>query len=147
MPYDLDLVREQCNEVGLNSELINSDTVAIRLADDITLRFQNNVTTHQLNGPVIDDDALIDLGDDTPWHTHGHEFQFADPRGYYVSMDYLDLIAGIASGKILIAELWTKDKLKERWLIHRDYNNEFDYLEIDDEIRVRRIFPSEQQTA
>ena len=145
LPYDLDLVREQCNEVGLSSELIEPDTLAIRLADDITLRFANNVTTHFLDGTSVDDDTLIDLGDDSPWHTHGHEFEFVDPRGYYVSMDYLDLIAGIASGDILIAELWKKDNLKERWLIHKDYNDEFDYLEADDEIRVRRIFPDKQR--
>jgi len=119
----------------------------IRLTDDVTLRFINNVTTHQLDGPTMDDDALIDFGDDTSWHTHGHEFEFADPRGHYISKDYLDLVAGIASGEILIAELWNKGNLKERWPIHKDYNDEFDYLEKDDEIRVRRIFPSKYHSA
>ena len=112
MPYDLDLVRERCDEVGLSCELQNLDTIAITLFDDVTLRFINNVTTHQLNGPVVDDDALIDLGDDSPWHTHGHEFQFSDPRGYYISIDYLDLVAKIATGEVLIAELWNRNRLK-----------------------------------
>lgn len=141
LPYDLELLHEQCNEVGLSSKLSAPDTLTIRLTDDVTLRFTNNVTTHFSNGPSVNDDTIIDLGDDTPWHTHGHEFQFNDPRGYYVSMDYLDLVAGIASGEILIAELWNKGDLKERWLIHKDYNDEFDYLEADSEIRVRRVFP------
>jgi len=145
--YDLDLVHEQCKEVGLKSEFENSDLLVIHLTDDIKLRFENNITTHQSNGSVIEDDSLVDLGDDSDWHTHVHDFEFVDPRGHYVSMHYLDLIVGIASGEILIAELWNKDRLKERWPIHRDYNNEFDYLEKDDEIRVRRIFPSKQQTA
>ena len=147
LPYDLDLVHEKCNEVGLSSELIEPNTLAVDLTGGVTLRFVNNVTTHFLDGPAVDDDALIDMGDETSWHTHGHEFQFADPRGHYISMDYLDLVAGIASGEILIAELWNKDNLKDRWLIHKDYNDEFDYLETDDEIRVRRVFPTKQRSA
>ncbi len=131
----------------MKSEFVDADTLTIRLADDFSLRFVNNVTTHYPNGSTIENDALIDLGDATPWHTHGHEFEFSDPRGYYISMDYLGLVAGLASGEILIAELWNKDKLKDRWLIYKDYNDEFDYLENDDEVRVRRIFPSKHRTS
>lgn len=145
--YDLDLVHEQCREVGLKSEFENTDLLVIHLTDDIKLRFENNVTTHQFGRPSIEDDSLIDLGDDSDWHTRVQDFEFADPRGHYVSVHYLDLVAGIASGEILIAEMWNRNRLKERWPIHRDYNDEFDYLEKDDEVRVRRVFPSKQMTA
>lgn len=142
MLYDLDLVQEQCSEVGLKSEFLDQDNLAIYLDEGITLHFRNNVTTYQLNGPAISDDSFIDLGDDNPWHTHSQEFEFTDHKGVGVSMHYLDVLAGIASGDVLIGELRNRGKLKERWLFHKQYNDEFSYMEEGDEIRVRRISPS-----
>ena len=97
--YDLDLVYEQCNEVGLKSEFVNPDLLVIHLIDDITLRFENNIITHQSDGTVVNDDSLIDLGDDGEWHTHVHDFEFTDPRGYYVSIHYLDVITELLQEK------------------------------------------------
>ena len=142
MLYDLDLVHAQCSEVGLKSDFLNQDNIAIYLDEDITLHFRNNVTTYQLNGPAITDDSLIDLGDDNPWHTHCQDFEFTDHDGVGVSMHYLDVLAEIASGDVLNGKLRNKGKLKERRLFHKQYNDVFSSLEEGDEISVRRIFPS-----
>lgn len=131
MPYDLELVYEQCNEAGLKSEFVESDQLVIKLAADVDLYFINSRN---------EQDCLITLGEG--WHTHNHDFYFCGPHGDNVSIHYLDVIVGIAEGEILIRELWNCEKLKDRWLFHRDYNREFDYLAEGDEIRVRRTFTS-----
>ena len=64
---------------------------------------------------------------------------FSDARGYYKEMTYFDVIAGIPTGEILIAESWRNTQLEDRWLVHRDYIDEFRYLDEGDEIRIRRI--------
>lgn len=71
------------------------------------------------------------------WHCHG-DFGAADPRGRYVALDYLTVVSGLADGTVLVCERWRGAQLRRRSLIHRDYSDEFDYLEIGDEVRVRR---------
>jgi hypothetical protein len=89
MRYDLDLVLRYCEEIGLHSELSTPNALAIELAEDVRLIFQN--AEH-------DDDCLVGFNG-TPSHTHG-DFTFVDGRGHYVEMDYLDVIAGLADGRI-----------------------------------------------
>ena len=131
MPYDLELVREQCKETGLEHEFVEPNEVAIKLTADVHLYFINSED---------EKDCLITLGEG--WHTHNHDFEFSGPHGEYVSIHYLDVIVGISGGDILICEKWTRGELKDRWLFHRDYNHEFAWFYRDDEFRIRRAFPT-----
>ena len=73
----------------------------------------------------------------TPWHTHD-DLTFVDGRGHYVELDYIDLLTGLAEGKVLICERLREGKLMDRWLIHRDYNDVFKYMETGEQIIARR---------
>ena len=127
MRYDLGLGLQLCQEIGLRSDLSISNTLAIELAEGVRLLFQN--AEHA-------DDCLVGF-DGTPSHTHG-DFTFVDGRGHYVEMDYLDVIAGLADGRILVCERSKLGAIVDRWLIHRDYNNEFRHLAFGEQIRAWR---------
>jgi hypothetical protein len=63
---------------------------------------------------------------------------FADARGNYVELNYLDIVAGLKNGQILVCEQWQRGALIDRWLVRRDYKDEFKYMEEGEELRVRR---------
>ena len=127
MRYDLKLIRELCQELGLRSSFRSDDLVAIELGEDCVLVFQN---------VERDEDCLVGF-DGTPWHTHD-VFVFVDGRGYYTEMDYLDVVSGLKDGRVLVCERWLEGRLVDRWLIHRDFNDEFKYMDEREEVRVRR---------
>jgi len=127
MPYDLDLICELCEELGLPARLHDERCVEIDLGDSGLLCFQNAEQER---------DSLIGFRG-TPWHTHD-DLTFVDGRGYHVELDYLGLLTGLAEGEILICERLHDGKLMDRWLIHRDYNDVFKYMETGEQIVARR---------
>ncbi len=127
MRYDLNLIHELCQELGFRSRLDGEGTVEIELKEDCVLVFQN------FEG---EDDCLVGFRG-TPWHGHGN-FTFVDARSYYVEMDYLDVVSGLADGSVLDCERWLEGELVDRWLTHRDYNDEFKYMEPGEELQVWR---------
>ena len=135
MRYDLTLIHELCGEIGLPSTLRSPEELAIELAGGVVLCFQNSDK---------EEDCLVGF-EGTPWHTHD-DFQFADHHGYHISMNYFDVVAAIPEGKILVGELWNCDRLVDRWLIHRDYVDEFRHMEEGDEVRIRRVSLSKRQS-
>ncbi len=132
MPYDLILVHELCQEIGLNSAIRSSNELAIELENDVVLLIVNSEK---------EADCLITFEGNAKWHTHD-DFVFSDPRGYYKEMTYFDVVAGIPNGEILIAEVWRDNQLDDRWLAHKDYVDEFRFLEEGEEVRIRRISPT-----
>lgn len=132
MPYDLYLVHELCQEVGLNSIVRSSNELAIELEKAVVLLLVNSAK---------EADCLITFEGNDKWHTHD-DFMFADHRGYYREMNYFDVVAGIPGGEILIAELWRNNQLDDRWLVHKDFVDEFRFLDKGEEIRIRRISPN-----
>jgi len=135
MRYDIDLIQQLCREVGLPSTSHADERVDIELRPGIVLRFQN---------AERDEDCLVEFPG-TPWHTHD-EFMFADGRGYYVELDYLDVLTGLTDGRVLICELRKNGQIMDRSLIHRDYNDEFKYMEEDEEIVVFRAARTDRGT-
>lgn len=125
MRYDLKLIEAVCEEVGLHGAYRTPETFAIELADGIVLCFHNDES---------EKDCLVEF-EGTPWHTHG-DFVFSG-HGYSLEMSYLDVVAGIGDGRILICEYWKSALLVDRWLVHRDYVDEFRYMEEGDDIRIR----------
>jgi hypothetical protein len=61
-----------------------------------------------------------------------------DSQRSYIEMNYLDIVSGLKDGSILVGELWNRDELKDRWLIHCNYNDEFKCMQEGEEIRVWR---------
>ncbi len=130
MHYDLLLINELCMEMGLASTIRQAYELAIELDPGIVLLFEN--TDHE-------SDCMMSF-EGTVWHTHG-DLCFADRCGSNINMDYLDVIIGIANGTILICELWVQGELADRWIVHRDYVDEFGYLQNGDELRMRPVSP------
>ncbi len=127
MRYDLDLLSEYCREIGLVSRIAVPSTLKVFLGDDAVLCFQN--AEHEK-------DCLMGfLG--TPWHTHD-DLMFCDPRGHYIELDALNLLSGLIGGTVLVCERHANGTLTDRWLIHREYNDEFRHLGPGERIIVRR---------
>jgi hypothetical protein len=127
MRYDLKLTHELCQELGLRSHFRQDDLLAIELGEDCVLVFQN---------AEREEDCLVGF-DGTPWHTHD-VFMFADCRGHYTEMNYLDVVSGLKNGVILICEHWLDERLLDRCLIHGAFNDAFTNMNAGEEIRVRR---------
>lgn len=127
MRYDLKIIHELCQELGLRSSVRSGSLVDVELGEDCVLFFEN------ADG---EDDCRVGFHG-TSWHTHG-DFIFADGRGYFSELSYLDVITGLKDGAILICERWRDGRLLDRWLVHRDFNSEFKYMDEGEEVRVRR---------
>ena len=128
MRYDLEMVSDLCDEVGLHCVRRSDDEVAVQLESEVILSFLNATN---------DDDCIIGF-EGTQWHIHD-SLMCPDRHGSYVELNYLDIISGLADGTILICELWECEKLTDRWLVHRDFVDEFRHLQDGDEIRVRPV--------
>ncbi|MDR3534736.1 MAG: hypothetical protein P4L90_29745 [Rhodopila sp.] len=127
MRYELDLVNQLCREIGLIVRMDTDHRVEIDLGRDAVLSFQN---------AEREEDCLIGfLG--MPWHTHDN-LMFADARGNYVELDYLNLLTGLKEGRVLVCEREVEGRTVDLWLIHSEYNDEFKYLEEGEQIIVRR---------
>ncbi len=127
MRYELDLIHELCQEIGLPSRIAAQQCVEVDVGDGAVLCFRN---------AGKDDDCLIGfLG--TPWHTHDN-LMFADARGHYVELNYLDLVTALKEGRVLVSERHVDGRLIDRWLIHSEFNDEFRYLQEGEQIVVRR---------
>jgi hypothetical protein len=127
MRYDLDLVYLAAMEAGLPASLSADQRVEIDFGDGAILCFQN---------AEREEDCFIGfLG--TLWHAHD-EIIFADPRGNFVELDYLALISALAGGEVLLCALQANGQIVDRWLIHGQYNNEFQHLQMGEQVLVRR---------
>lgn len=128
MPYDLDLLGEYCVEIGLDARTGDGCVLDILLGEGAVLQFvKHEHEEHCLFG-----------FETTPWHAHGNELEFSGPRGYYVELDLLSLLAGLVSGDVLVCDLEADGKLVDRWLVHKNFNNEFAHLDPGERILVRR---------
>lgn len=128
MLLDLAMIADLCREVGLRSTRRSADEVAVQLESEVTLLFQN---------VPQDDDCLIGF-EGTQWHTHDG-LTCANQHGCYVELTYLDVVSGLANGTVLICELRTRGELTDRWLVHRDFVDEFRFLQDGEEIRIRPV--------
>ncbi|MEO0479365.1 MAG: hypothetical protein AAF196_07790 [Planctomycetota bacterium] len=135
MRYDIGTIADLCREIGLRCVVESPDVVDISLEEDVVLRFEN------LDGS---DDCMVSFAGSN-WHAHG-DLGFCDHRGYNVDLDYLSVITGISDGTILVCEQWKRGALADRWLVHREYVDEFRFLEDGEEIRIRPVVPSGAST-
>ena len=130
MRYDLDLANVVCSEQGFPTIQTNGRLEAT-LGNDAVLCVQNSEQ---------DEDCLIGFKD-TPWHIH-NDFMFSDARGHYIEMGYLDMLVGLGDGSILVCDLMELGAVKDRWLIHRDYNNEYTHMQLGEQVIVFRAAKS-----
>lgn len=126
MKYELDLLRVSCRNIGWAVRDVHLG-IEVDLGDGAILCFQN---------ADRDADCLIGFSG-TPWHAHDHP-SFSGAHGYYAEVDYRDLPAALNEGRVLICELESNGRTTDRWLVHRDFNDELKHLEDGERIIVRR---------
>lgn len=127
MYYDISLIEQLCNEIGFLFRKADEQAIEIKLAPAAQLIFAN----------IVDADDCMCMFKNSLWHTHGN-FLFSDKRGYFIEIDYLDVLLGLKDGSVLICELYKYEQCTDRWLIHRDYNDEFSHMGTDERIVVHR---------
>jgi hypothetical protein len=140
MRIDLAMVSELCGEVGLSCVRRSADEVAVHLGEGITLLFLNVATEYTGEGGTTttnEDDNFIGF-EGTQWHSHDG-LMCSDRHGFYVELSYLDVVSGLADGSVLVCEQWLHGELTDRWLVHRDFVDEFRYLQNGEEIRIRSV--------
>jgi hypothetical protein len=118
MPYDLDLLSDYCRELGFKARRKDASALEVSLTDHAVLCFLN---------ASREEDSLMGFAD-TSWHTHGNLI-FCGSGGEYVELDPLNLLSGLSAGEVLICELETEGKVRDRWLIHHQHNDEFKHLQ------------------
>jgi hypothetical protein len=128
MRYDLAVLDEFCRDIGLTAQMADSVSLHVLLGDGAVLCFQN---------AERDEDCLIGFLD-CPWHFHGDDLEFDDHHGHFVVLDLLNLLSGLCSGEVLICEREVSGKLADRWLVHKVYNDELEYLKPGERLIVRR---------
>ena len=126
MYYDLEMIVQACSEGDLVATRMHA-SVEIDIGRGAVLCFQN---------AEEEQDCLVGFRE-TPWHTHD-DFTFVDPRGRFVEMDYLGVLYGLSDGTVLVCERHIDGRLVDRWLIHKDCADEFDYMDESDQIIVWR---------
>lgn len=126
MTYDLDIIKDLCGELGLRTVPRSGDRVAVELEHGVVLIFVN---------ADKEEDAFIGF-EDVGWHFHG-ELACADRHGFCKEVAYLDILLGLADGTILTCEVWRHGVMAVRSLVHRDFVDEFRFLQEEDEVRVR----------
>jgi hypothetical protein len=127
MRYDFALVHQLCREIGLVVKLDTDHRMEIDLGDGAILCFQN---------AEREEDCLVGfLG--MPWHVHDN-LMFVDAHSNYIELDYLNLLTGLAEGRILVCEREVKGRTVDLWPVHSEYNDELKYLEQGERMIVRR---------
>ena len=74
---------------------------------------------------------------DLPWHTHGG-MMFANAQGYYIELEYLDVVIGLKEGQALVCERIVNDCVVNRWLTHHKLNDELSHMEQGERLVIRR---------
>ena len=166
MRYELDLIYELCREIGLSARMLagrlryapyaGCQRVEVDLGQGAVLCFQNS--DHEPDcligfltlgpcGAANDNRNAEDYEfGGVDWHTHFDHLTFTDARGYYVKLDYLDLVVGLKEGRILICEREVEGRTADRSLIHSEYAD-FRYHQEGERIVVRRAVTHPAETS
>ena len=128
MQYDLEMVVDLCDELGMSHRKTARNEVIVELEANIEFVFLNFLDT---------DDCLMGFVG-AEWHTHG-DVEFSDRHGYCIELTYLDVLTGLADGTVLMCELWRPGRLADRWISHKDFVDEFRFMQEGDEVRVRPL--------
>jgi len=128
MRIDVRQIHELCIDIGLASTMRSPEELAIELANGVVLRFCNSDK---------EDDCLVQF-EGTSWHRHG-DFIFVDSHGHETDMSCLDVVTGLAEGRILVCEKWQRGELVDRWLDHQDYVGPFRFMQEGDEVKIWRV--------
>lgn len=128
MIYDIELIEEEALRCKFKVIEVSKNNIQIEIMDSIVIEFQN----HEDNP----DTSLIGFRD-VGWHTHG-DLVFNDKEGRVYELEYIDLLAQLKAGNVLVCEEYSSGTLNSRTLVHREYSDEIRFMKPGDEIRFRQ---------
>lgn len=127
MRFDLTLITEHCQRLGLAAMRTTRNQVRIHIRPGVVFVFHN---------AEQDEDCTVGF-EGTPTHTHG-SFEFSGPNGNCIELTYIEVLRCLSDGQVLICESLEGDTLRDRWLVHCDYNDEFKHITTGECLRVYR---------
>lgn len=125
--FDLDEI-ERC---GKNLELVchhENDQILVEVMPSVRLCFVNLYEQQ---------DNLIGFKD-TSWHTHGF-VEVMTSRSTSLTYGAVSVLKALKSGELLIAARYLGDALDDRWIVHKSYIDDGEWLEAGFELRYSRI--------
>lgn len=128
MKYDFDFLEDYSKDYNVTIKREGNIFFEISLDQDVTIRFQNAEN---------EKDSLIAFVN-SEWHCH-NDIIFSGKNGYYTSLNYIDFISEIIDGNILICSSYAARELKDVYPVHKDYFDEFDYMEFGEELRIKKL--------
>jgi len=135
MKYDFNFLEEYFMNYNVSIKNDNNEFLEITLDKEVTLHFQNAEN---------ENDSLIAFINGE-WHCHD-DLMFSGKNGYYTDLNYIDFISEIIKGNILICLLYVAGELKDVYPVHKDYFDEFDYMEFGEELRIKKLKIEEKIT-
>jgi hypothetical protein len=132
MQHDLRAVLDRCAALGVFAFMVDENEVRIPIGHELELSFWNYQPEESLVGV-----ARKGAPHGVDWHVHG-EIDFCKPDGYVKSVQPTDLIGLLHAGEVLICELWRNGEVFNRTLEHSEFNDEFRFLEPEDELHFYR---------
>ena len=118
-------VRDAVKEAGLIASAGANGAVKVEVVPEVFLVFQP------------DAEGLIVGFEGMPSHTHG-AIDFTDPAGRFLELQPSEIPKALLAGAVLICERWVQGLVTDRWLVHRDFNDEFKYMDHNEELRIYR---------
>ncbi|MDH3918440.1 MAG: hypothetical protein OEU25_09675 [Rhodospirillales bacterium] len=128
MYYDLDILEELSKELGFPSSRSAPDALEVAILEGVSLEFHN----------LRDAEDTLAGFSGTQWHFHG-KIMLMTGDATYVELDELEILQGIKSGAVLVAEQYLNGTLNDRWLAHKDEKVDVQYIAPGEEIRFRRL--------
>lgn len=123
--YNLHSVHETCVLHALPSRFVTPLELEVAIYPDAILVFAN-----------VDEENDTYLGfRDTPWHSHG-KFLLMTGESTYLQYDPTELVIAIAKGDVLIVSQPIGNRLKDRWLMHKEERLDLQYIEPDETLSV-----------
>jgi hypothetical protein len=126
MKINIDDLEESCKRNSFTYMTEDNNSIRITLFQNITLVITN----------ISEDCSLIGFSE-TKWHAHD-TIMFTDKNGYYIELNYLEILEGISNGSILIIEEYDTEILLDRYLAHQDYFDELKYIKLGTELRIKK---------
>ena len=127
MVYNLTEIESFCREEKIPYERVSPDEVQVYICEDSALCFAN-----------IEKGTDTYLGfADSAWHSHGDLTLMTGPDTTN-EFSPIEILIGLRSGEMLISTLSVDGKFKDRWIFHRKEKQDFQHLEANETISIKR---------
>lgn len=128
MSFDIEALEAACAARNLDFDRISPDEIEINLERDSVLFFANLIE---------EGDTMVGFKN-FPWHSHDNLVLMT---GENMSAEFseVEVVSLLASGVLVVVSQWIDGELRDRWLAHRDAGLDLKHLDLNEELRVKRM--------